>query len=225
MPDPVPLHITTRSGDVRVLAEGDHALAVVGGTVERRDDGTLHIRRAPSAASMEVTCAAGTDVTVGTASGKVELRGALGAVRVATVGGSIRVEQAARLDVRTKSGGIDIGTVAGECRVMTKSSKVRVGSAEHATVAAVSGLVLLERVGGAEVKSVSGKVLLVLAPDPGRVSIHTVSGKVEIRVPTAKKPATRLRSLSGNIECECPLGNDFEIAVASVSGAIRVSSA
>jgi len=225
MPDPEPLHITTRSGNVHVQADGDHALSVEGGSIEREDDGSLHIRRAPTASSIEVTCAVGTDVTVGTGSGKVELHGALGAVRVATVSGKIRVEQATRLDVRTKSGSIDIGTVAGECRVMTTSSKVRVRSAGRATVAVVSGLVLLDQVGGAHVKSVSGKVLLALAPDADRVSIHTVSGKVEIRVPPGTSPATRLRSLSGRIECECPAGDDAEISVASVSGAIRVSSA
>ena len=73
--------------------------------------------------------------------------------------------------------------------------------------------------------SAAGKVMLALAADPGRVSIHTVSGKVEIRVPPTARPATRLRSLSGTVESECVPGDDFEIAVASVSGAIRVSSA
>jgi DUF4097 and DUF4098 domain-containing protein YvlB len=225
MPDPAPLHITTRSGDVRVHAEGDAALSVEGGTIERQDDGTLHIRREPDTNSIEVRCAAGTDVTVGTASGKVELRGALGAVRVATISGKIRVDEATRIDVRTKSGSVDIGACTGECRVMTKSAKVHVGSAGRATVAAVSGIVLLERVGGAEVKSISGKVLLGLAPDPGRVSVHTVSGKVEIRIPASSRPSTRLRSLSGRVDCDCPPGDDFEIAVASVSGGIRVSNA
>jgi hypothetical protein len=33
-----------------------------------------------------------------------------------------------------------------------------------------------------------------------------------------------LRSISGRIQCDCPPGEDGEIAVASVSGAIRVSS-
>jgi DUF4097 and DUF4098 domain-containing protein YvlB len=225
MPDPAPLHITTRSGNVRVQVTADDELSVEGGSIERQEDGTLHIRRAPDSDSIEVSCASGTDVTVGTSSGKVDLRGALGAVRVATVSGKIRIEEAARIDVRTKSGNIDVGVCAGECRVMTKSAKVHVASAGRATIAAVSGLVLLERVGGAEVKSISGKVLLGLAPDPGRVSIHTVSGKVEIRIPSASRPSTRLRSLSGRVECECPPGDDFQIAVASVSGAIRVSNA
>ena len=69
--------------------------SVEGGTIERHDDGTIHIRRGPTSSSIEVRCAPGTDVTVGTASGKVELLGALGAVRVATVSGKIRVAEGA----------------------------------------------------------------------------------------------------------------------------------
>ena len=87
MPDPSPVHITTRSGNVRVQTAEGAVLSVDGGTIEARDDGTMHVRRAPSAGAIEVRCAPGTDVTVGTASGKVELLGALGAVRVATVSG------------------------------------------------------------------------------------------------------------------------------------------
>jgi DUF4097 and DUF4098 domain-containing protein YvlB len=224
MADPPLVHISTRSGHVRVEAGEGFELAVEGGTIERHDDGGIYIRRAPSSGSIEVRCAAGTDVTVGTASGKVELTGRLGAVRVATVSGRIRVEEAARIDVRTKSGKIDIGRCEGACRIMTKSSAIHVRHADRATVAAVSGLVLLEEVGGAEVKAVSGKVLIG-AIGGRRVSVHSVSGKVEIRVPAASRPATRLRSISGRIDCDLTPGDDFEVAVMSVSGAIRVSSA
>jgi DUF4097 and DUF4098 domain-containing protein YvlB len=224
MPESAPLKITTRSGKVRVVASVGAELSVIGGSIEPLDDGTLHIRRASGSGWIEVGCAAGTDVTVGTQSGKVELSGPLGAVRVATVSGSIVVEEAARLDVRTKSGKIDIGTCAGECRIMTKSSAVHVGRSGRATVAGVSGVVLLEHVTGAEVKTVSGKVLLGSSGGE-RISVHTVSGKVEISVPAATRPATRLRSISGHIHCDLSQGNDFEIAVVSVSGAIRVSAA
>jgi DUF4097 and DUF4098 domain-containing protein YvlB len=225
MPDLAPVHITTRSGDVRVLTEEGIELSVDGGTIEQHDDGTIHVRRAPSASKIEVRCAPGTDVTVGTMSGKIELLGNLGAVRVATASGKIRVVEAASIDVRTKSGKISIGTCSGECRIMTKSAGVHVRRAGRATVAAISGVVLLDDVGGAEVKTVSGKVLLSLAPHAGPVSVHTVSGKVEVRVQAEARPTTRLRSISGRIQCDCPPGEDGEIAVASVSGAIRVSSA
>jgi DUF4097 and DUF4098 domain-containing protein YvlB len=224
MVDPAPLKITTRSGTVRVIASEGAALSVEGGSIETRDDGTLHIRRAPSSSTIEVHCATGTDVTVGTQSGKVELTGALVSVRIATVSGKIRVDEATRIDVRTKSGKIEIGTCAGECRIMTKSSAVHVGRAGKATVAGISGVVLLEQVSGAEVKTISGKVLIGLqGNDP--VSVHTVSGKVEISVPAATRPATRLRSLSGKVQCDVASGDDLEIAVMSVSGTIRVSSA
>jgi DUF4097 and DUF4098 domain-containing protein YvlB len=222
--DSPPLNITTRSGDIRVTAIDGAALSVVGGTVEYLDDGTAHIRRAPSADKIEVDCASGTDVTIGTDSGKVELVGRFGAVRVATMSGTIRAGEMARIDVRTKSGKVDIGTCSGECRVMTKSAAVHIGRADRATVSVVSGIVLMEQVRGAEVKTVSGKVLLSLAPNSERVSVHTVSGKVEVRVPAATRPSTRLRTISGKIRCDCPTGDDLEIAVASVSGAIRVSS-
>jgi DUF4097 and DUF4098 domain-containing protein YvlB len=224
MPDPAPLKITTRTGTVHVRVVANAELAVMGGTTEELENGTIHIRRAPSASVIEVQCAPDTDVTVGTKSGKVELAGALGAVRIATVSGKIRVEQAARVDVRTKSGTIDIGDCAGECRVLTTSSDVHIGRAGRATVAAVSGTVLLDHVDAAEVKSVSGKVLIATG-GRDRVSVHTVSGKVEVRVPSSVRPATRLRSVSGRISDACPPGDDCEIAVASVSGAISVSCA
>jgi DUF4097 and DUF4098 domain-containing protein YvlB len=223
MVDPAPVHISTRNGDVRVLTEPGIELSVDGGTFEKHDDGTIYVRRAPSASKIEVRCAVGTDVTVGTMSGKIELLGSLGAVRVATASGKIRVVDAASIDVRTKSGKISIERCSGDCRIMTKSAGVHVESAGRATVAAISGVVRLDQVGGAEVKTVSGKVLLSLAPDAGKVSVHTVSGKVEVRVPATTRPSTRLRSISGKIECDCPPGDDGEIAVASVSGAIRVS--
>lgn len=222
MPDPARLKITTRSGDVRVRVEPDAELAVTGGTIEELEDGTLHIRRARSEQKIEVRCPPETDVIVGTESGKVELSGALGAVRIATVSGNIRVERAARIDVRTKSGKIDIDDCSDLCRVMTKSSSVRIGKAGRATVAAVSGKVHLEGVDSAEVKSVSGKVLISTGGRE-RVSVHTVSGKVEVRVPPSVRPSTRLRTVSGRITDKCAPGNDCEISVASVSGAIDVS--
>jgi DUF4097 and DUF4098 domain-containing protein YvlB len=225
MPDPAPVHITTRSGKVRVEAAATQTeLAVIGGTTEVHEDGSIHIRRAPSENTIHIRCAPGTDVTVGTTSGNIELSGSLGAVRVSSVSGKIEVREAASVDARARSGKIEIGTCAGDLRVISKSATVRVGHAGRATVSAVSGLVLVEEVGGAEIKSVSGKVSLgATGAEP--VSVHTVSGKVEIRVTGAHLPATRLKSRSGKIKNELAPGTEFEIAVSSMSGAIRVSGA
>jgi DUF4097 and DUF4098 domain-containing protein YvlB len=218
------LRISTRSGHVRVVAAPGASFAVEGGVVIADANGEADVRRAPGSSRIEVQCAPGTDVTIGTTSGKVECEGSLGAVRIATVSGKVRVEEAAGIDVRSKSGVIDIERCGGQCRVVVTSGRVRVGHAERVAIAGVSGVVLAEHVDGADIKTVSGKVLLG-ATGTGRLRIHTVSGKVEIRVPAGVEPATRLHSVSGRVENDLPPGSDGEIKVASVSGTIRLSSA
>ena len=219
---PLRLNVTTRRGKVTVTAVPGATLDIEGGAVVREHEGVQEIRRDPDAEEIRVTCPDGTDVTIGTISGNVSTEGALGAVRIATVSGKVRVADATRVDARTKSGSIEIEECAGECRVVSTSAKVRIGQAERAAIAGVSGIVEANGLGGAQVKTVSGKVLLGVT-GAGPVSVHTVSGKVEIRVPRDLQPATRLKSISGKIRCDCPSGSDGEIAVASVSGAIRVS--
>ncbi len=221
MPEPAPLNITTRSAKVRVDASAGTELSIEGGSAEPRDDGSIHIRRDPSANTIVVQCASGTDVTVGTDSGSIDLFGSLGAVRVATMSGRIHVEDVARIDVRTKSGKIDIGTCAGECRITTKSSAVHVVSAARAIVATVSGVVMLESVRDAKVKTVSGKVLIG-AEGGDHIAVQTVSGHVAIRLAAETKPSTRLRSVSGRIRSELEAGDDVMVSVQSVSGTIEV---
>jgi DUF4097 and DUF4098 domain-containing protein YvlB len=223
MAGPTPIHVSTRSGKVIVTAAPHHDLHVIGGVINRYDDGTADIRRERGADKIEVRCPDDTDVTIGTVSGSVECEGMLGAVRISTVSGKVRVTYAKTVDVRTKSGIVEIGECEGDCRVVTTSSKVHVGRAARATIAGVSGVVLLEKVNGAEVKTVSGKVLLGTTGD-GPIFVKTVSGRVDIRVPREMRPATRLYSLSGKVQCDCEPGADGEIAVKSVSGKITVSS-
>jgi DUF4097 and DUF4098 domain-containing protein YvlB len=218
----VRLNVSTRSGKVRVIAETGQELTIEGGTITGENDGVLDIRRVRGSNTITVLCPADSDVTVGTVSGTVEFEGSLGAVRVVTVSGKVRVQKAAQVDVRAKSGSVEVEECTGDCRIVVTSAKIRVGRAQRASIAGVSGLVAAEGVGAAEVKTVSGRVLLGTT-GPGSVSVRTVSGKVEIRVPPDVRPQTRLKSISGHIKNECPRGEDGEIAVASVSGAIRVS--
>ena len=90
MADPKMLHISTRSGKVRVTAKPGAALAVDGGIIEVATDGTTHVIGARGSDRIDVTCAAGTDVVIGTVSGSVELVGELGAASVATISGKIQ---------------------------------------------------------------------------------------------------------------------------------------
>jgi DUF4097 and DUF4098 domain-containing protein YvlB len=222
MADPKMLHISTRSGNVRVTATPGAALAVDGGIIEVATDGTTRVIGARGSDRIDVTCSAGTDVVIGTVSGSVELRGELGAASVATISGKINVERARRVDARTKSGRVEIAECDEECRIVTVTSRVKVGKAERAAIAGVSGRISTRDVARVEVKTVSGAVD-VGTSGPPHVSVHTVSGKVDVDVPADARPSTRFRTLSGRVSCECSTGDDGEIAVATVSGAIRVS--
>jgi DUF4097 and DUF4098 domain-containing protein YvlB len=224
MADPVRLNITTRSGKVKVFAAPGNGLSIDGGAVINEADGVVDIRRRKGAGEIVVHCEPATNVTIGTVSGSVETDGELGDVRVASVSGKVKISAANRVDVRTKSGSVEIGTVTAECRLVVTSAKVRIGAVPHASIAGVSGVVVADNVERADVKTVSGKVELS-TKGSGRVSVRTISGTVKISVPPEVRPSTRLRSISGKVSCDCERGRDGEIAVATVSGTIRVSCA
>ena len=206
-----------------MLGETGAELSVEGGVIVNDELGVVEIRRDRGAKEIVVVCPAGTDVTAGTISGKIQMLGRLGSVRVASVSGKVHVASATRVDARSKSGAIAIDEV-GECRVVVTSAKVYIGKASRASIAGVSGVLTMEDVEGADVKTVSGKVLLATSGG-GDVNVRTVSGRVEVTVPPDVQPATHLKSISGKIRCECPPGHDGAISVKSVSGTIHIACA
>lgn len=222
MADPKMLHISTRSGKVRVGATPGGALAVDGGIIEVATDGTTHVIGARGSDTIDIHCASGTDVVIGTVSGNVELTGDIGAASINTISGKIRVERARRVDARTKSGRVEIDECDEDCRVVVVSARVKIGKAVKAAIAGVSGKISARDVERVDVKTVSGKVDVGSSGAP-HVSVRTVSGEVDVQVPGNARPATRFRTISGRVSCDCPTGDDGEIAVATVSGTIRVS--
>lgn len=216
------VRISNRSGAIRVSTAPGAALSVDGAPVTRDEDGTWCVRCGPGSSSIEVTCADGTDLVIGTVSGHVDVQGSPGAVRIATVSGKIAVEQAARLDVRAKSGHVEVGRCTGDCHVVVTSSRVEIGEAGKAVLSGISGRLVVDELHDAEVKTVSGDVTLG-ARGGGRIAVRTVSGGVEVELPPDSAPHTRLTSVSGHVECECPQGDDGEVRVATVSGRVKVS--
>src|SRR5919202_776093 len=100
--EPLRINVSTRSGRVRIEAREGAGLRVQGGNVEQDDDGTMRITAATGGSqSVDVLCPAGTDAIVGTASGRIELVGPLGDVRVTTASGKITIEHARSVDIRT----------------------------------------------------------------------------------------------------------------------------
>jgi DUF4097 and DUF4098 domain-containing protein YvlB len=215
------LRITRRSGNVLVTAEPGATLRVEGGTTKLGDDGVIDIR-ARGGSLLEVTCAAGTDLTISTASGNIDVQGDAGSVKVITKSGSVSIERATAVNARGASGRVEVGACAGECRVVFASSNVTVGETERAVIATVSGNIDVEETNDAEVKTVSGNISLG-ARGGGSMAARSISGSVNVSVPDGSRPATRLKAVSGKVRCDCEPGHDGEIRVKSISGSISVT--
>ncbi|MDZ4278585.1 MAG: DUF4097 family beta strand repeat-containing protein [Dehalococcoidia bacterium] len=191
--------------------------------IERDATGRIALTSARGgSARLDVRVPAGTDLVVGTLSGRAELRGPLGEVRVTTVSGSVEVERAETLDVRSVSGSIEVKDCSGRCRLATKSGRATCGSVGDALVSTLSGEVQVERVErSAKVQSASGRVELG-AQGQGDIAVQTMSGAVRVAFPRGVRPRALLKSLTGRPRCECEEGDDCEVKVRSLSGKIEV---
>ena len=231
VPGHAELHLLTRSGQITVVGEERPDVLIESGApsrdkIEVDETGRLRIPSAKGgSAPLSVRCPAGSDVVIGTMSGRVELRGVLGAVRVTTVSSDILVERAESLDLRTVAGNIEVGSCAGACSLRTTSGKASVGSTGDAYVSTISGSIRLDKTSRkVRAQSVSGQVRVV-TQNAGDVKVQTLSGSVTVEVPIGVRPETRLKSKTGRPHSECPEGSDCRIAVRSFSGKIEVVSA
>jgi hypothetical protein len=221
------LHLTTRSGHVTVIAEERADVFAEEGASSRgpETDATGRISFGSAkggSTSLLVRCPTGTDLTVGTISGNVELRGQLGQARVTTVSGSISVERAEELDARSVSGNIEVENCSGRCLLRTKSGRAVCANARDARVSTVSGQITLnDATGHVRAQTVSGTVRVGTQRN-GDVAVQTISGSVKINVPHGIRPDTQLRTLVGRPHIECEQGSDCRIAVRSMSGQIDV---
>ena len=213
------LRVESKSGSINVVAQEGATLAVSGADIEMQDDGSAVARSGSH--SIDVRCAPGTHIVVGTLSGSVRTTGQLGKTYVASKSGSIEVENAAAVDARTHSGSVRVGECAGECRVVVTSGKIRLGRVGSAALNNVSGSITVDVAHVGEVKTVSGTVRVGTSAT-GVLKIRSISGTVEVAVPVGRMPATRLKSISGRIHNECDQGADGEIDVKTVSGTINI---
>ena len=223
------LEITTRSGQLLVIAEPGRVNIEVEGLLDKsrkrqlwREKGRLHIRPARGSNSLTVRCPSGIDLSAGSNSGRVELRGDLGDVRLQNQSGRIRVEQARSVDARTKNGRIQIETVHGRVSVGTASGSVEIEQAHSARAASVSGSIDFRDIRTtADAMSVSGSVR-IRTHGAGDIHVATVSGSVDVEVPDDRHPTVRAIQKSGSLKIDCEEGTDLTIAIATVSGTARV---
>jgi hypothetical protein len=138
--------------------------------------------------AVEVRVPEGTDLVIGTTSGKVTVEGRVGAVSVLTTSGRISIDQARSLDARTKSGRVDVGHAEGVCRIVSASGRVTVDRCGSADAASGSGrVVLADAHGHVRATSTSGKVSVAVA-GAHDVEAETVSGRIEVSYPDGVRP-------------------------------------
>lgn len=198
------VRISTTSNRVVVVAEDRPDVTVDGAARVAEAGGVTTIDQVRGRLSVRVPL--GTDVVVGSASARVEVRGAAGDVAVTSESGRVSVEQARTVDVRSSSGRIEVGRVAGECRLRS-----------------ISGRVQVERCGGADASTTSGRV--VLRGVDGPVRAHCVSGRIEVVLESAHD--VDAETVSGRISVSLPPGvrgdgSDCICRARSVSGRIAV---
>jgi DUF4097 and DUF4098 domain-containing protein YvlB len=223
-PGRLQLRIATTSGKVTVTAEDRVDIAVAaGGQARPVAADIVEIRPVRASGSLEIRCPSSCDLVIGTASGRVELRGSLGAVSVTSASGSIRVARSAEVDLRTQSGWVEVGDCSGACRIATKSGAITVGAAGAAEVSTVSGTIRVARVQGeATARTVSGEVTIGSAAG-GPVRARSVSGGITVHLPAGVRPALRARS-SRPVKGAWEPGHDVVVELGTVSGSVKVTA-
>jgi Putative adhesin len=215
------LEIATLSGSVVIRARPVARPEVLSGRAEIQPDGVV---RAGATGRIEIACPEGSDVVIGSSSGRVECHGRLGRVAVTGRSGRISIDEAREVDVRSASGRVVIGRCEGLCRVAVVSGAVMIGSAGSIEATVTSGRLEVDAVGDAQVHSVSGRVVLGLVRT-GSVDVSTMSGRVSVSLPAGVQPDLQLASRSGRVQSDVLPGSDGRVTIKSFSGSIRVSRA
>jgi DUF4097 and DUF4098 domain-containing protein YvlB len=229
IPGHLELHVSTRSGRVYIQAEERDDLHIESDAPIREEKihfdatGRLALKSSRGGSGwLKLRVPNGADMAIGTVSGNVELRGAIGRARVTTISGKINVEQAEALDLRTISGTVEVDRCAGKCKLNSKSGNVSCGQAGQVIASTISGKIDIGQVSGkVAAQSASGRIDVGMSA-AGDVAVRTMSGAVRVEVPKGVRPHPRLQSLSGRPTFGCERGDDCEIKAKSLSGKIEV---
>jgi DUF4097 and DUF4098 domain-containing protein YvlB len=218
-PSPLRLTITARSGSIRLRSGPGAAVEAPGARVSTDADGSVRVES--SSRSLEVTCPDGADVILGTASGKVRMKGRFGDVRVTSASGSVEIEAVATLDVRLRSGSVSVESCTGDCHVVSTSGRIEIDRAGRVDVGGKSGSITVGSCAGGRVHTTSGHIEVGLdrAAD---LEVRAVSSAIEVDVPMGVRPALDLYSKTGRVRVDVTQGDDCRIVAHTISGSIRV---
>ena len=216
---PMTVRISAGNNRVEVVAAAGQVFRLEGqATVEEVGD-QVTISRPES--KLRVSVPAGTNLVIGTTSGRIEIAGPLGHVAVVTESGKVEVESAESVDIRTRSSRVEVGKVAGVCRIRSTLGKVEVGSCGDADIAGDSGQIELQRVAGSvEAHSVSGRIELSMAA-ANDITAETVTGRIEVSLPEGIVAYQPSQSELGTLR---PPGCDCTVVARSTTGKVVVTS-
>lgn len=222
------LRISTRSGRIDVVAEDRDDIVVEKGgrqvepDVDASQRLTITARSSPVLARVPI----GTDVIVGSVSGRVTLSGRLGACGVNGVSGRVTVESAESFEGRTATGRLRVDECAGRLKIDSGTGRVTVGRCGDLRVSAVSARVEIEdATGSVQVRTVSGRISVSASAATPSVKAESVSGRVTVELPKGVAPVQRFMSKAGSIRSSVPDSGRIDagtVDARTISGAIRV---
>jgi DUF4097 and DUF4098 domain-containing protein YvlB len=208
----IDVHI--HSGRVEVKTGGDRTISVEvdtddpGFVVEKQGDlvyvssdkSTRWSARGHAFVVIEVP--EGTDVTIGTASAKIECSGPLGRVEAKTASGEIEIDHAESAMIKTASGDASVATVTDDIKINSASGDARVGKCE----------------GKANFASASGDVHVDVGT--GTVNASTASGDITIEQFTGRRAI--FKSMSGTTIIGVPTGTRLDLDATLLSGKLKL---
>jgi DUF4097 and DUF4098 domain-containing protein YvlB len=213
------VRIASTSGSVQVVAE-------VRTDVDVPDSVEFSVHDSMTTVSsgsrrVRVRVPEGTDLVIGSASGRVEVIGRAGSVAVVTRSGRVSVDTARSVDIRTTSGRVTVESAEESCRVLTKSARVDIGSCGTAHLTASSGKITVAAASGpVHAHCVSGRID-VATTSAQDVDAETVSGRITVRMPPDVRPWIVRRNDTELAPERC----DCVVTARSVSGRIDVFTA
>lgn len=221
------IRIGTASGKVTISTWDEPLIEVAASRPARQafelsSGGVLDLTHAFGAtAIISIRCPAGSSAIVGTATGRVSVKGDLDRVRVTSVSGGVSVTRARVAELRTVSGRIEVGETGDLARLTTRSGHVLLGPAAVAELSSASGRIVAGPVSGdVRAQSVSGRIELLTG---GGATVHarTVSGGIVVGLPRGTRPRLVVQSRSG-ATFDGEQGDDCVCRLQSVSGRIQV---
>ena len=202
----------------RIEAGAYNSVAVDGSADIGEIDGWLTVDNARGL--LDVRVPEGTDLVVGSSTGRIDIGGRMGAVSVTSDTGRVTIESAVSVDARTETSRIDVGSVEGSCRIHTQSGRVEIDRCGTADVAAETSRIELDAVHGpVRAHTVSGRIHVAMAV-AADVEAETVTGRVDVSLP---KGTVVHRPVTGAGH-DRPGDADCTVVARSTTGRVEVST-